>query len=270
MRKYKIITGALLKLVVSNVVIGVLLALPAVAGLVTIDGVVGYDDTSMLPWVDFRKHDPNRPVPEQVEAYPVLAKAPEDAIVLFDGSGLGAWAENEWSIENGVLVSGEGELNTVQSFGDCQIHIEFKVPDDPDSKLFDRGNNGLAPMGFYEIQIFVSHPMHAEQIYADGQCAAIYGETPPLKNACRKPGQWQSFDLVFTAPRFDGDTLVSPARVTLLHNGVLVHLEEPIRAATAHIVETSYEAHPAKLPLRLKGHSSAVQFRNIWIRPLDL
>lgn len=250
--------------------IAFLTASQAIAALVTIDGVVGYDNTPLLPWVDYRKHDPKRPVPHHVEAYPVLAKAPGDAIVLFDGSDLSAWAESNWSLKNGVLVSGEGVLNTVQSFGDCQIHIEFKVPNDSDSKLFDRGNNGLAPMGLYEIQIFDSHPMHEEQIYADGQCAAIYGETPPLKNACRKPGEWQSFDLVFTAPRFDKNTLIRPARVTLLHNGVLVHFEEPIRAATVHVVESTYEAHPARLPLKLKGHSSAVQFRNIWIRPLDL
>ncbi len=269
MSEYRFRTRSHLTLVVNCFIIALITATQATAALVTIDGVVGYDDTPLLPWVDYRKHDPKRPIPQHVEAYPVMAKAPDDAIVLFDGSDLRAWAENKWSVADGLLVSGEGALDTLQAFGDCQIHIEFKVPNDPDSRLFDRGNNGLAPMGFYEIQIFDSHPMHEEQIYADGQCAAIYGETPPLKNACRKPGEWQSFDLVFTAPRFEGDTLVSAARVTLLHNGVLVHLEEPVRAATAHIVETVYKAHPAKLPLRLKGHSSAVQFRNIWIRPLE-
>ena len=241
----------------------------AAGALVNREGIVGYDDTPMLPWVDFRKHDPDRPVPLHVEAFPVFMRAPADAIVLFDGSGLSAWAENEWSIKEGILVSGKGELNTKQVFGDCQIHIEFKLPVDPKAELFNRGNNGLAPMGFYEIQIFDSHPMHAEQIYADGQCAAIYGETPPLLNACREPGEWQSFDLVFTAPKFDGETLVSPARVTLFHNGVIVHLNEPIRAPTVHKVASVQKSHPKKLPLRLKGHSSAVQFRNIWLRPLE-
>jgi len=234
------------------------------------NGVGGYDDTPMLPWCGFRKHDANRPVPAHVVAEPTQLKPPEDAVVLFDGTSLDAWSENQWSIVDGILVSGEGFLDSVEAFGDCQIHLEFFIPKEPAVELFNRGNNGVAPMGFYEIQIFDSHPMHEEQIYADGQCAAIYGETPPLKNACRKPGEWQSFDIVFNAPRFKKHKLVSPARVTMHHNGVLVHLNETVHAATAHKIETTYQPHSEKLPLRLKGHSSAVQFRNIWVRPLEL
>lgn len=255
-------------------VFSLLLTLPApglAAGwAVNEQGVGGYDDTPMLSWCDCRKHDANRPVPVHVEAEPVVLPAPSDAIVLFDGTNLDAWQPNQWSMENGTLVSGDDALDSVESFGDCQIHLEFQIPTEPEADLFNRGNNGVAPMGAYEIQIFDSHPMHAVQIYPDGQCAAIYGETPPLINACLKPGEWQSFDILFTAPRFQEGRVLDSARVTMLHNGVLVHLNQVIHGATAHKVATSYHPHAGKRPLTLKGHHSAVRFRNIWVRPLEI
>lgn len=236
--------------------------------IVNANRVYGYDHTPMLPWINFRKHDADRPLPPYVEATPTTTPAPSDALVLFDGSNLAAWAENEWTLVNGELVTGPSGLATRESFGDIQIHLEFKIPLEPPDKLFNRGNNGVAPMGFYEIQIFDSHPMHPDQIYPDGQCAAIYGETPPLLNACRRPGEWQSFDLVFIAPRFDGEKLVAPAKLTLLHNGVLVHHQATVHGRTTHQVAGTYEPHAAKLPFLLKGHGSPVSFRNIWLRPL--
>lgn len=231
-------------------------------------GVVGYDDTPKLPWSEYRKHDSSRPLPPHVDAQPVLLAPPSDAVVLFGGGSLDAFEPGAWRIENGALIAGKGDLVSREAFGDCQIHLEFRVPAEPASTLGDRGNSGVFPMGLYEIQIFDSHPSHRVQIYADGQAAAIYGETPPRVNASRPPGEWQSFDLIFTAPRFDGDRLVLPARVTLLHNGVLVHLNEEVRGRTGHRSLGGYTAHPDRLPLKLQGHGSAVAFRNVWIRPL--
>jgi hypothetical protein len=232
-------------------------------------GVVGYDDTAKLPWVDFRKHDAFRPEPDPVVAEPILLSPPSDAVVLFDGKGLDAWQDNLWTLREGLLIAGEGDLQSKAVFGDCQIHLEFRIPEQPSRDLGNRGNSGVFPMSFYEIQIFDAHPMHAVKLYPDGQCAAIYGETPPLKNACRKPGEWQSFDILFTAPRFLEGRLVAPARVTLFHNGVLVHLNEPVRGPTTHKTILTYEPHAPELPFKIQGHGSSVAFRNIWVRKLD-
>jgi len=173
-----------------------------------------------------------------------------------------------WVVEDGIMVAGQQALRSKQAFGDCQIHLEFMVPDGETGDFSNRGNNGVGLMGLYEIQIFDSHPMHSKKLYADGQCAAIYGETPPLVNACRKPGEWQSFDITFIAPVFDGKKLVSPAYVTVHHNGVLVHHHEPFRGPTRWRAIAPYEPHPAKLPLMLMSHGSKVRFRNIWVREL--
>jgi hypothetical protein len=123
-------------------------------------------------------------------------------------------------------------------------------------------------MGRYEIQIFDSHWDHAEHIYPDGQAAAIYGETPPLVNACRAPGEWQSYDITFTAPVFDGDELIERAKVTVLHNGVRVHVDREIMGPIAHLRVAPYRPHAPELPLNLQGHGSPVRFRNVWIRRL--
>jgi hypothetical protein len=131
---------------------------------------------------------------------------------------------------------------------------------------YDQGNNGVMLMGLYEIQIFDSWN---EKLYPDGQAAAIYGQTPPLVNVCRPPGQWQSFDIVFTAPRFDGDKLVRPARVTMHHNGVLVHLNEEVHGETGHRIQPAYTRRLSRGPLVLAGHGCPVRFRNLWIRRLD-
>lgn len=231
-------------------------------------GVVGYDDTPMLAWVPYRKHDRERPLPRHVEGRVVTLAPPDDATVLFDGRTLDAWKTSSWQVRDGVLVAGKGDLETSEAFGSFQLHLEFMTPEEQPPYLGDRGNSGVFPMKLYEIQIFDSHPMHRAQIYADGQCAAIYGETPPRVNASAKPGEWQSYDLIFVAPRFEAGRLVEPARVTLLHNGVLVHLNEEVRGRTGHRLIPSYEPHADLLPLKLQGHASAVKFRNIWIRPL--
>lgn len=230
-------------------------------------GVYGYKDTPVLPWCGFHVHDPDRPAPKRVEPGPASAPilAPADATVLFGGGDLSAWQSNAWKVVDGVLEAGAGSLATKESFGDMQLHIEWLAPAGFDGPWYNRGNNGVMLMGLYEIQIFDSYN---EKIYPDGQAAAIYGQTPPLVNVTRPPGQWQSFDIIFIAPKWDGGRLASPARITMFHNGVLVHLDEEIRGETNHRVLPAYTQQVSRGPLVLGGHDCPVQFRNLWVRPL--
>jgi len=238
--------------------------------------VVGYKDTPPLASTggEFLVHDLDRPVPTYVTPGRTstddgAGTAPSDALVLFDGGDLAAWKESTWKVVEGSIVAGEGSLETQEAFGDFQLHLEWMAPTDPPVHMMSRGNSGVMIMGQYEVQIFDSHPQHEEQIYADGQAASLYAQSPPLVNACRKPGEWQSFDIVFTAPEFEGEKLVKPAVVTVFHNGLLVHLNQRIDGPSTHCSVTPYSPHAAKLPLAMQGHSSPVRFRNVWIRPLD-
>jgi len=230
-------------------------------------GVCGYKDTPKLPWYGWLVHDCDRPAPKRINPGPAPAPAapPSDAIVLFNGKDLSQWQTNTWKIVDGCIEAVTGSLVTKQEFGNCQIHIEWMCPANFEAPWYNRGNNGVMLMGLYEIQIFDSHN---EKLYPDGQAAAIYGLKPPLVNACRKPGEWQSFDIAFIAPEFDGDKLVHAARVTLFHNGVLVHLDEEIHGETGHRIVAQYKQKISKGPLRLAGHHCPVRFRNIWLRPL--
>jgi hypothetical protein len=203
------------------------------------DEPVGYTDTPQLPGQAWRVHDRDRPVP------PVVAPgaganlglaAPADAIVLFDGSTTEAFHAGGkpigWKVEGDAMevVAGSGSIETVDSFGDLQLHIEWASPLEVTGVSQGRGNSGVFLMGRYEIQILDSYE---NRTYADGQAAAMYGQYPPLVNVCRPPGEWQSYDIMFKAPRFEGDELVSPARVTVLHNGVLVHADREFVGATS-------------------------------------
>ncbi|MBM3889894.1 MAG: DUF1080 domain-containing protein [Verrucomicrobia bacterium] len=230
-------------------------------------GVYGYKDTPVQPWSGFRVHDPDRPAPKRIDPGPAPAPAPvpSDAIVLFNGKDLSKWQTNQWRVVDGCIEAGNGGLYSKQEFGDCQIHLEWMCPANFEGPWSNRGNNGVMLMGIYEIQIFDSYN---EKLYPDGQCAAIYAQTPPLVNVCRKPGEWQSYDIVFTAPQFDGERLVLPARLTLFHNGVLMHHNQEIYGETSHRVVSLYNQKISKGPLRLHGHHCPVRFRNIWIRPL--
>ena len=239
--------------------------------------VVGYKDTPLLPATGgkYHVHDPDRPVPKQVTPKPLpdahpASTAPSDAIVLFDGKDLSAWKPASWKISDGSVAAGNGSLETKAPFGDCQLHIEWMAPTTSPGHMMSRGNSGVILMGLYEVQIFDSHAVHDEHIYPDGQAASIYGQTPPLVNACHPPGKWQSFDIVFTAPVFKDDKLVRRATVTMLHNGVLVHLDQDVMGPMTHRQILPYKPHAAKLPLVLQGHGCPVRFRNIWIRPLNL
>jgi hypothetical protein len=234
-------------------------------------GIIGYKDTPILPWCGYHVHDADRPAPKKVtpavpDATGRTGAAPSDAIVLFDGSGLSQWQESDWKIEDGELVAVSGELRTKQAFGDCQLHVEWMAPDPPQGHMFDRGNNGVRLMSLFEIQIYDSY---TEKLYPDGQAASVYAQTPPMVNACRRPGQWQSFDIIFYAPVFKSGKLEKPAYVTVLHNGVLVHHNQKIYGPTGHRIVARYtKPIPEKLPLSLSAHNNPVRFRNIWIRPL--
>jgi hypothetical protein len=234
-------------------------------------GVYGYKDTPILPWCSYHVHDPDRPAPKKVApgtpgTRDEVGTAPSDAIVLFDGKDLSKWEPSEWKIVDGCLEAvGGGRLTTKEKFGDFQLHLEWRAPDPPRGGRFDRGNNGVLIMGQFEIQIFDSY---TEKIYPDGQAAAIYGQTPPLVNACRKPGEWQSFDIIFSAPVFKSDKLMKAARITMLHNGILVHSNQEIMGQTGHRILPSYKPLPETMPLQLGAHHNPVRFRNIWIRPL--
>ena len=262
-------------LIVLGVVVFVVIGAAKAAKLVYAkngSGVCGYKDTPVLPWCGFHVHDPDRPEPARIKAGTASTQqrsgtAPADAIVLFDGRDLSKWKPSNWKLENGEIVAVSGVFQTKQSFGDCQLHLEWQAPNPPVGEMFNRGNNGVLLMGIFEIQIFDSYN---EKLYPDGQAASIYGQTPPLVNACRKPGQWESFDIVFYAPRFENGKLKTPARITMLHNGILVHHNADIMGPTGHRIQPKYDRPlPEKAPLALAGHHNPVRFRNIWIRPLD-
>ena len=230
-------------------------------------GIFGHKDTPKLPWCDYVVHDPDRPAPPRVNPGPALppAPAPSDAIVLFDGQDVSQWRSNTYRIVDGCLeAAGTMSPRTKESFGSFQLHLEWMAPTNDPGPWSNRGNNGVLIHGLYEIQIFDSFN---EKWAPDGQCAAIYGQTPPLVNVCRAPGEWQSYDMAFTAPVLDGDKLVQPARLTLFHNGVLVHLNQEIYGATGHLV-LPRPVKTAQGPIALAGHGSPVRFRNIWIRKL--
>ena len=231
------------------------------------------------PQQEWKIHDVDRPHPRVVapgttSTQDQPGKPPSDAIVLFNGKDLSNWqtAKGEpakWKVENGYfeVVAKTGDIQTKQGFGDCQLHVEWAAPDPPKGQDQDRGNSGVYLMGLYEVQVLDSYE---SKTYADGQAGAIYGQYPPLANASRPPGQWQSYDIIFRRPRFDTEgKLVRPARVTLVHNGVLVQDNVELTGPTAHKARPPYRAHADKLPLLLQDHSHPVRYRNIWIRELE-
>ena len=227
---------------------------------------------------EWKIHDMSRPqppiiTPGEASTQDRPGRPPSDAIVLFDGKDLSQWegakgGPAKWQVENGYfeVVAKTGDIHTRQAFGDCQLHVEWASPDPPHGEDQDRGNSGVYLMSTYEIQVLDSYQ---NKTYADGHAAAVYGQYPPLVNAMRPPGQWQTYDIIFYAPVFKDGKLVSPARITMLHNGVLVHHNQEIYGPTGHRILAKYDKPiEPKRPLVLAGHNNPVRFRNIWIRPL--
>jgi hypothetical protein len=182
---------------------------------------LGYEDTPFLPGQKWRVHDSKRPQPPVVTPASIPGNPPSDAVVLFDGKDLSKWRSAwtggpaRWKVENGYMeiVPGTGDIQTVEEFGDCQLHIEWMIPEDVKGSGQGRGNSGIFLMGRYEIQVLDSYE---NQTYADGMAAAIYGQYPPLVNACRKPGEWQTYDIIWIAPRFRGRK-IGPSRLPNAH-----------------------------------------------------
>lgn len=213
---------------------------------------------SGIVWPEPAKVDPG-PAPE------APAPIPSDAIVLFAGQGLAAFEGGEKAeIKNGAATIPQGGLTTRQAFGDCQLHLEFATPNKVKGSGQGRGNSGVYMMGKYEIQILDSYD---NETYFDGQCGAIYKQQPPMVNASRGPGQWQTYDILFEAPKFDKKgVLLKKAVVTVLHNGVLIHNHYELEGATSYTEPPAYKKHPAKLPIHIQYHGNPVRLRNIWIR----
>lgn len=234
---------------------------------------LGYDDTPMQPSGRWRIHDGTRPQPKVVTPGSTTGAAagPSDAIVLVGpGNDLTAWQMADgspatWSMRDGILQTGKGMIQTKAEFTDLQLHVEFATPAEVKGDSQGRGNSGVF-LGKFEIQVLDSYN---NPTYPDGQAAAMYGQYPPLVNASRPPGQWQAYDIVFTAPRFAADgSLNQPAIVTVFHNGVLVHNATPFWGPTAHRKIDPYTPDTVKSPIRLQDHGNPVRYRNIWIRPL--
>jgi hypothetical protein len=232
----------------------------------------------MLPGMPWHVHDPARPHPRAVTPGATASAAPSDAIVLFDGRDLSKWGHRPagapidaaltpatWPVRDGYFEVGKTDLRTRDSFGDVQIHLEWAAPADAKGASQDRGNSGLKIMGLYELQILDSYD---NVTYADGQAAAIYGQWPPLVNAARKPGEWQTYDVIFEAPRFDGEKVARPAYLTVIWNGVMVHVHQEVMGTTLHRQVGKYTPHAAELPLMLQDHNHPVRYRNIWVRRL--
>jgi hypothetical protein len=218
-------------------------------------------------------NDESRPVPNAVTPGSQPGTPPSDATMLFDGTSLSAWearggGEAKWQIKDGALevAPGTGNIHTKQGFGDCQLHLEWREPSVVHGDGQSRGNSGVMLMSLFEVQVLDSWQ---NPTYADGAVGGIYGQYPPLVIAGRKPGEWQTYDIVFRRPLFDGNgQLTNPARITVFQNGVVVQDNTRPTGPTAFHDRPPYIKGPEKMPLTLQDHGAPVQFRNIWIREL--
>ena len=218
---------------------------------------------------EFWEPEPRVVTPGEVDHLP-----PSDAIVLFDGTNLDHWksvgkeAAAPWKVENGAftVVPKTGGIETKASFGDVQVHLEWRAPVEVKGTGQGRGNSGVFLMKTYEVQILDSYD---NRTYSNGQAGSVYKQHPPLVNAMRPPGEWNTYDIIFTAPRFNKDGMViSAARVTVIHNGVLVQNNVEIKGPTEYIGIPNYKAHEEELPFQIQDHGDLVSFRNIWVRRL--
>ena len=236
----------------------------------------GYTDTPFIPGSKWRVHDEARPRPPVItpgtsSSPETPGKPPSDAVVLFDGASLAGWrtekGDAKWKVENGYaeVVKGSGNIITREEFGDSQLHVEWRAPSPPKGNSQGRSNSGVFLFGLYEIQVLDSFD---NVTYADGQATGVYGQTPPLVNASRPPGEWQVYDIVFTAPHFKNGSLDVPAYVTVFHNSVVTQNHTAIMGTTNHKIIPGFVEHGPKGPIMLQDHGDPIRYRNIWIRPL--
>lgn len=249
----------------------------SVQSLCAADAPVGYKDTPIIPGQTWRVHDPDRPHPQVVTpgaTFSHNAAAPADATVLFDGKDLAKWKNNKggeasWKVENGYMqvAPKAGDITTKEEFGDFQLHLEFATPEKVSGNSQGRGNSGIFLHGIYEMQVL---DCYENPTYADGQAGALYGQYPPLANPVKKPGEWQSYDIIFEAPQFDKEgKLLKKASVTAILNGVVVQHKKEYLGPTRHKENTSYDrVKSSRGPIALQDHGNPMRFRNIWIRPL--
>lgn len=241
------------------------------------DAPVGYKDTPIIPGQPWHVHDPDRPHPPVVtpaETFSHNAGAPSDATVLFDGKDLSKWRNSKgeaaaWKVENGYMevAPKAGNISTKDEFGDFQLHLEFATPAKVVGNSQGRGNSGVFLHGIYEMQVL---DCYNNPTYADGQAGAMYGQYPPLANAVKKPGEWQTYDIIFEGPQWDKEgKLVKKACVTSILNGVVVQHKKEYMGPTKHKEVTNYDnVKSSRGPIELQDHGNPMRYRNIWVRPL--
>ena len=240
-------------------------------------GRPGYTDTPLLPDGKWRVHDSARPYPKVVDPGPIEKqkgfpfKAPAGVTILFDGKNLSKWTgrggKASWKVENGYFeVNRTGGINTKEKFKDFKLHIEWASPTVVKGDSQGRGNSGVFLIGAFEVQVLDSY---RNPSYADGQAGAMYGQYPPEVNACRKPGEWQTYDITFRAPRFDkAGKLKKAAVVTVVHNGIVVHDKREYLGPSSHKRVANYKNKVTEGPISLQDHGNPVRFRNVWIEKL--
>jgi hypothetical protein len=240
---------------------------------------LGFKDTPMLPGQKWHVHDPDRPHPPVVKPGATPGAPPSDAVVLFDGKDLSKWEhagrgadrgktiDAKWPVKDGYfeVSTGTGPLISREKFGDIQLHVEWSEPPDIKGTSQGRGNSGVLVMGLYEIQVLDAYN---NPTYADGQAAAIYGQWPPLASVPRPPGEWNVYDIVFEAPKWEDGKLVKPAYQTVFWNGVCVHNRKEVMGPMVYRQVAHYTPHDAELPIALQDHNNPVRYRNIWVRRL--
>ena len=243
---------------------------------------LGYSDTAIIPGTNWHVHDGERPQPRIVAPAATFshnAPAPADAVVLFDGKDLSKWQSNNgrdagWRLdEAGFMETGRGSVRTRDRFADFQLHLEFATPTQVKGDGQGRGNSGILFNGMYEVQVLDNYN---NQTYPDGQCGALYGQTPPLVNACKAPGEWQTYDIIFESPRWDAEgELIKKANVTVLQNGLVLHHKRDYIGGTDGIGGVQHTAlgkyrrqHPPEVFIELQNHGNPLRYRNIWVRPL--
>jgi hypothetical protein len=231
----------------------------------------GYTNTPLQPGGKWTVHDPRRPQPAIVtpgtaSTQDTPGKAPSDAVVLFDGKDLSKFKPSNWTVKDGYVQVKGGQLTSIQEFGDVQVHVEWLASKDIKGSGQKRGNSGVFLMGRYEVQVL---DCYENQTYPDGMTGSVYGQTPPQVNACRPQETWQSYDIIFTAPKFDGKKVVKPAFFTVLLNGVVVQNHTEVRGPCTWRNLAKYKPHGPTGPLSFQAHGNPMRYRNIWIRPLN-